>query len=131
MILKFDFQRDEVSFFFLLSHPTALPCIGGAHKPRHVGALHQRAQHGKLAFLLGRDDVLPFLWQNRQVVIAPLLEALVIGSGVGKGNKVADTPAHQIAVSLHVAVPFLIRTDHARNAAGDARFLCNYQLNRS
>ena len=27
MILKFDFQRDEVSFFFLLSHPTALPCI--------------------------------------------------------------------------------------------------------
>ena len=28
MILKFDFQRDEVSFFFLLSHPTALSCIG-------------------------------------------------------------------------------------------------------
>ena len=27
MILKFDFQRDEVSFFFLLSHPTALSCI--------------------------------------------------------------------------------------------------------
>ena len=27
MILKFDFQRYEVSFFFLLSHPTALPCI--------------------------------------------------------------------------------------------------------
>ena len=29
MILKFDFQRDEVSFFFLLSHPTALSCIAG------------------------------------------------------------------------------------------------------
>ncbi len=27
MILRFDFQRDEVSFFFLLSHPTALSCI--------------------------------------------------------------------------------------------------------
>ena len=27
MILKFDFQRDEVSFFLLLSHPTALSCI--------------------------------------------------------------------------------------------------------
>ena len=27
MISKFDFQRDEVSFFFLLSHLTALPCI--------------------------------------------------------------------------------------------------------
>ena len=29
MISKFDFQRDEVSFFFLLSHLTALPCIRG------------------------------------------------------------------------------------------------------
>ena len=95
-------------------------------KARHVGALHQGTQHGKLSFLLGGDDVLPFLRQNRQVVIAPLLETLVIGSGVGKGNKVADTPAHQIAVALHVTVLFLIRTDHARNAAGDARFLCNY-----
>ena len=34
-----------------------------------------------------------------------------------------------LCISLHVAVLFLIRTDHARNAAGDARFLCNYQLN--
>ena len=100
------------------------PGVGGAHKARHVGALHQGTQHGKLSFLLGGDDVLPFLRQK--VVIAPLLETLVIGSGVGKGNKVADTPAHQIAVALHVTVLFLIRTDHARNAAGDARFLCNY-----
>ena len=27
MIFGFVFQRDEVSFFFLLSHLTALPCI--------------------------------------------------------------------------------------------------------
>ena len=27
MIFGFDFQRDEVSFSFLLSHPTALSCI--------------------------------------------------------------------------------------------------------
>ena len=32
MILKFDFQRDEVSFFFLLSHPTALPCISATYQ---------------------------------------------------------------------------------------------------
>ena len=109
---------------------TLAPGVGGAHKARHVGVFHQGAQHGKLSFLLGGDDVLPLLRQNRQVVIAPLLETLVIGSGIGKGNKVADTPAHQIAVSLHVAVPFLICTDHARNAAGDARFLCNYKLHK-
>ena len=93
MTLKFDFQRDEVSFFFSLSHLSALSCVGGAHKARHVGVFHQGAQHGKLSFLLGGDDVLPLLRQNRQVVIAPLLETLVIGSGIGKGNKVADTPA--------------------------------------
>lgn len=29
MIFGFDFQRDEVSFSFLLSHPTALSCILG------------------------------------------------------------------------------------------------------
>ena len=32
MIFGFDFQRDEVSFSFLLSHPTALSCITAADK---------------------------------------------------------------------------------------------------
>ena len=32
MILRFDFQRDEVSFFLLLSHPTALSCITAIRK---------------------------------------------------------------------------------------------------
>ena len=103
------------------------PGVSGAHKAVHVGTLHQRTQDVKLLFLLVRDDVLPFLRQNRQVVIGPLLIAGVIGPGVGKGNKMADAPAHQIAVPLHVAVLFLVGPDHARNAAGDARFLCNYK----
>ena len=100
--------------------------VGGAHKAGDIGALHQRTQGVKLLFLIVRDNVLPFLRQNRQVVIAPFFETLVISPGVGKGNKVADTPAHQIAVSLHITVLFLVRADHTRNAAGDAWFLCNY-----
>ena len=102
------------------------PGVSGAHKAGNIGALHQRTQGVKLLFLIVGNDVLPFLRQNRQVVIAPFFETLVISPGVGKGNKVADTPAHQIAVSLHVAVLFLVRADHARNAAGYAWFLCNY-----
>ena len=102
------------------------PGVGGAHKAGDIGALHQRTQGVKLLFLIVGNDVLPFLRQNRQVVIAPFFETLVISPGVGKGNKVADTPAHQIAVPLHVAVLFLVRADHARNAAGYAWFLCNY-----
>ena len=102
------------------------PGVGGAHKAGDIGALHQRTQGVKLLFLIVGNDVLPLLRQNRQVVIAPFFETLVISPGVGKGNKVADTPAHQIAVSLHIAVLFLVRADHARNAAGYTRFLCNY-----
>ena len=102
------------------------PGVGGAHKAGDIGALHQRTQGVKLLFLIIGNDVLPFLRQNRQVVIAPFFETLVISPSVGKGNKVADTPAHQIAVPLHVAVLFLVRADHARNAAGYAWFLCNY-----
>ena len=64
-----------------------------------------------------------------QLVIAekPSVARSIAGViGVGKGNKVADTPAHQIAVSLEIAVLFLIRADHTRNTAGHARFLCNH-----
>ena len=100
--------------------------VGGAHKAVHIGALHQGTQDFKLLFLLVRDDILPFLRENRQIVIAPLLETPVVGPGVGKGNQMADTPAHQIAVSLKVAVLFLIRAGHACNAAGYARLLCNH-----
>jgi len=32
MIFGFDFQRDEVSFSFLLSHPTALSCISATYQ---------------------------------------------------------------------------------------------------
>ena len=42
------------------------------------------------------------------------------------GFHCGNTPAHQIAVPLHIAVLFFVRADHARNAAGDAWFLCNY-----
>ena len=43
MILRFDFQRDEVSFFFLLSHPTALSCI---HHMYTLIDLGQLARYG-------------------------------------------------------------------------------------
>ncbi len=39
-----------------------------------------------------------------------------------------DAPAHQITVPLPITVLFLRGPDHTRNAAGDTRFFCNYQL---
>ena len=39
MTLKFDFQQNEVSFFFFLSHLSALSCIYGADA-EHSSALY-------------------------------------------------------------------------------------------
>lgn len=52
MIFGFDFQRDEVSFSFLLSHPTALSCIRWRTTQLELGA----GDHG--APLLPDDRVL-------------------------------------------------------------------------
>ena len=126
MIFGFDFQRDEVSFSFLLSHPTALSCIGGAHKAGYVVALHQGAQNVKLLLFLVGDDVLPRFREDGQIIIAPFLETLVIPASISKGHQMPDAPAHQIVVSLQISVVLLRGPDHARNAAGDTRFFCNH-----
>ena len=71
MIFGFDFQRDEVSFSFLLSHPTALSCICWVYNQNgyDVGrttanGLWQKSQHiseaeakpGDLVFFKGTYD---------------------------------------------------------------------------
>ena len=61
MILKFDFQRYEVSFFFLLSHPTALPCIRSTDHAVNIRAVHELLQDAKLLFGAGRHQILPLL----------------------------------------------------------------------
>ena len=46
MIFGFDFQRDEVSFSFLLSHPTALSCISAimnTHYPTNAMSVADEA----------------------------------------------------------------------------------------
>ena len=104
------------------------PGVSGANQAGHVGALHQGAQNVKLLFFLVGDDVLPRFREDGQILIAPFLETFVIPVRIGKGHQMPDAPAHQIAVSLQISVVFLRGPDHARNAAGDTRFFCNYQL---
>ena len=104
MILKFDFQRDEVSFFFLLSHPTALPCIRSADHAVHIWAVHELFQNAKLLFGAGRHKVLPFLWQNRQVGHTPFNVLFIVYVGWSKFHQMPHAPAYQIAVAFKVAV---------------------------
>ena len=114
MILKFDFQRDEVSFFFLLSHLTALPCIRSANHIVHIREVHQLLQDAKLFFGAGRHQILPFLRQNGQVCNALLDISGIVDIRRCQLYQMPHAPAHQIAVTLKVAV----------FAAGSAKDFC-------
>ena len=64
MIFGFDFQRDEVSFSFLLSHPTALSCITTVYHGLNVCPVQELFQNKKLLFSAGRHQILPFFRQD-------------------------------------------------------------------
>ena len=104
MILKFDFQRYEVSFFFLLSHPTALPCIATVHNAIYVRAVHQFLQDAKLLFGGRRHQILPLLRQDGQVCNAPLDVLSIVNIGWSQLHQMTHAPADEIAVALKVAI---------------------------
>ena len=104
MILEFDFQRDEVSFLFLLSHLTTLSCIRCTDNAIHIWAVHQLLQNAKLLFGGRRHEVLPLPRQDGQVGNAPLDMLGIVDIGRGKFHQMTNAPAHQIAVSLKVSV---------------------------
>ena len=74
MIFGFDFQRYEVSFSFLLSHPTALSCIRRTDDAVYIRAVHQVFQDIELLFGGCGHEVLPLLRQDGQICDAPLDE---------------------------------------------------------
>ena len=100
MILKFDFQRDEVPFFFLLSHPTTLSCIATVHNAIHIRAIHQLFQDAELLFGGRRHKVLPLFRQDGQVGHAPLDILFIVHVGRSQLYQMPDAPADQIAVTL-------------------------------
>ena len=114
MILKFDFQRYEVSFFFLLSHPTALPCIATVHNALDIRAVHQFLQDAKLLFGGRRHQILPLLRQNGQICDTPLDVFGIVDIGRCQFHQMTNAPADEIAVALKVAV----------FAAGGAKDFC-------
>ena len=104
MIFGFDFQRDEVSFSFLLSHPTALSCIRCTDNAIHIWAVHQLLQDTKLLFGGRRHQILPLLRQYGQICDAPLDIFFIVDVGRCQFHQMTHTPAHQIAVALKVAI---------------------------
>ena len=128
MILKFDFQRDEVSFFFLLSHPTALPCIRSTDHAVHIRAVHKFLQDVKLLFGAGRHQILPPFRQDGQICDAPLDVLGIVDIGRRKLNQMPHAPAYQIAVALKVAVLTAGGTEDFSVSHGNGRFFCYDQF---
>ena len=111
MILEFDFQRDEVSFLFLLSHLTTLSCIRSADHALHIRAVHQFLQDAKLLFGGRRHQILPLLRQNGQICDTPLDVFGIVDIGRCQFHQMTNAPAYQIAVALQITVLTASRTE--------------------
>ena len=128
MILKFDFQRYEVSFFFLLSHPTALPCIATVHDAVHIRAVHELLQDAKLFLGRRRHQILPPFRQDGQICNAPLDVFGIVNIGRGQLYQMTDTPTDEIAVALKIAVLTAGGTEDFSVSHGNGRFFCYDQF---
>ena len=111
MIFGFDFQRDEVSFSFLLSHPTALSCIRSTDHAVNIRAVHELLQDAKLLFGAGRHQILPLFRQDGQICNAPLNILGIVDIRRCKLYQMTNAPAYQIAVALQITVLTASRTE--------------------
>ena len=103
--------------------------VGRGGHTVHIGAVEQRAHNFKLLFLFVRDNELPRLGQDGQILIPPLAVFFIVLARLGKGHQMPDAPADQIPATLPIAVLLFSGPDHGGNAAGYAGLFGNYQLN--
>ena len=128
MILKFDFQRDEVSFFFLLSHPTTLSCIAGIHHIIKFLAAEQFAQNIELRLLGIMYQQFPFSRKNRQILKTPVLIAFIVVFRSCILCQMPQTPAYHAIPTLQIPILLSVCTDYLGYGSGYIRFFCNHQI---
>ena len=121
MIFGFDFQRDEVSFSFFLSHPTALSCIRSADHVVHIRVVHELLQDAELLFGGRRHKILPPFRQNGQICDTPLDVFGIVDVGRCQFHQVPHAPAYQITVALKVAVLTVGGTEDFSVSHGNGR----------
>ena len=128
MTLKFDFQQNEVSFFFFLSHLSALSCIRCTDDTVHIRAVHQLLQDAKLLFGAGRHQILPLFRQDGQVCNAPLDVLFIVDIGRCQLYQMTHAPAYQIAVALQITVLTVGGTEDFGVGHGYRRFFRHDQF---
>ena len=90
---------DQPENQFALS--TGIRCADNA---LHIGAVHELFQDSELLFCAGRHKVLPPLRQDRQIGYIPFDVLFIVGAGRSQFYQMADTPTHDIAAALKVAI---------------------------
>ena len=103
-------------------------CVGRGGHTVHIRAVEQRAHNFKLLFLFVRDNELPRLGQNGQILIPPLTVFFIVLARLCKGHQMPDAPADQIPAALPIAVLLFSGPDHGGNAAGHTGFFGDHQL---
>ena len=103
-------------------------CIGRGGHTVHIWAVEQGTQNFKLLFFLVRDNELPRLGQDGQILIPPLTVFFIVLARLGKGHQMSDAPADKIPAALPVAVLLFSGSDHGGNAAGNTGLFGNHQL---
>ena len=94
---------------------TLAPCVTGIYQLVHISAVHKLFENGKLIFLTGGQRVLPFLRQNRKILISPLFITLVIAACVAHAHQMSHAPRYQNIVSGNVSVLLLLCTQSRSN----------------
>ena len=103
-------------------------CVGRGGHTVHIRVVEQGTHNFKLLFLFVRDDELPQLGQDGQILIPPLAVFFIVLARFRKGHQMPDAPADKIPAALPVAVLLFIGPDHGGNAAGNTGLFGDYQL---
>ena len=101
-------------------------CVGCGSHTVHIRAVEQGTQNFKLLFLLVRDNELPRLGQDGQILIPPFAVFFVVLASLGKGHQMPDAPADQIPAALPIAGLLFGGPDHGGNAAGHTGLFGNH-----
>ena len=103
-------------------------CVGRSGHTIYIRAVEQGADDFKLLFFLVRDNELPRLGQDGQILIPPFAVFFVVLVRLGKGHQMPDAPADQITTALPIAGLLFSGPDHGGNAASHTGFFGDHQL---
>ena len=110
---------------------TLAPCVTGIYHFGNIGAVHKLFENGELVFLAGGQRVFPFLRQNREILITPLSETLVIAARVAHAHQMPHAPRYQNAVSGNVSVLLFLCAQCSGNGLCHRGLFTDNQLHSS